>query len=252
MLWVNGEISETQAYYDSGFQFGRGAFETLLVREKPLFLAEHCARLNRALMQLGISRSVKPEAVAAVLAQHPAVHCVLKVIATEKNLVLLTRPFAYGQEVYERGFHLRISKMERNPRSHTVYLKTLNYLENVLEKEAATAAGFDEALFFNVNRRLAEGSMSNVFFVKDGKLHTPAREAGLLPGIVRGWVIEQFPVVQGLFSKAELAKAEEVFVTNSIVGVMPVAQIEGIFQQRSREVILKVMAAYAKRIDEEK
>ena len=68
MLWVNGEISETQAYYDSGFQFGRGAFETLLVREEPLFLAEHCARLNQALMQLGISRIVKPEAVVAVLA----------------------------------------------------------------------------------------------------------------------------------------------------------------------------------------
>ena len=252
MLWVNGEISERQAYYDSGFQFGRGVFETLLVREKPLFLAEHCARLNRALVQLGISRSVKPEAVEAVLAQHPADHCVLKVIATEKNLVLLTRPFCYGQEAYDRGFRLRISKMERNPRSHTVYLKTLNYLENVLEKEAATAAAFDEALFFNVNGMLAEGSMSNVFFVKDGKLHTPAMEAGLLPGIVRGWVIEQFPVVQGLFSKAELAKAEEVFVTNSIVGVMPVTEIEGIFQQRSRDVILKVMAAYAKRIDEEK
>ena len=252
MLWVNGEISETQAYYDSGFQFGRGAFETILVREKPLFLAEHCARLNRALMQLGISRIVNPETVAAVLAQHPAFHCVLKVIATEKNLVLLTRPFAYGPEVYERGFRLRISKMERNPRSHTVYLKTLNYLENVLEKEAAAAAGFDEALFFNVDGRLAEGSMSNVFFVKAGKLHTPAREAGLLPGIVRGWVIEQFPVVQGLFSKAELAEAEEVFVTNSIAGVMPVTEIEGLFQPRRRDIVLQVMAAYEKRIGEGK
>ena len=252
MLWVNGEISETQAYYDSGFQFGRGAFETLLVREEPLFLAEHCARLNQALMQLGISRIVKPEAVEALLALHPAVNCVLKVIATEKNLVLLTRPFAYGPEVYERGFRLRISKMERNPRSHTVYLKTLNYLENVLEKEAATAAGFDEALFFNVNGSLAEGSMSNVFFVKAGKLYTPAREAGLLPGIVRGWVIDQFPVARGLFSKADLAGAEEVFVTNSIAGVMPVAEIEGIFQQRSRDIVLQVMAAYAKRIGEGK
>ena len=252
MLWVNGEISETQAYYDSGFQFGRGAFETLLVREEPLFLAEHCARLNQALMQLGISRIVKPEAVEALLALHPAVNCVLKVIATEKNLVLLTRPFAYGPEVYERGFRLRISKMERNPRSHTVYLKTLNYLENVLEKEAATAAGFDESLLFNVNGRLAEGSMSNVFFVKAGKLYTPAREAGLLPGIVRGWVIEQFPVAQGLFSKADLAGAEEVFVTNSIAGVMPVAEIEGIFQPRSRDIVLQVMAAYAKRIGEGK
>ena len=252
MLWVNGEISETQAYYDSGFQFGRGAFETLLVREEPLFLAEHCARLNQALMQLGISRIVKPEAVEALLALHPAVNCVLKVIATEKNLVLLTRPFAYGPEVYERGFRLRISKMERNPRSHTVYLKTLNYLENVLEKEAATAAGFDEALFFNVNGSLAEGSMSNVFFVKAGKLYTPAREAGLLPGIVRGWVIDQFPVARGLFSKADLAGAEEVFVTNSIAGVMPVAEIEGIFQSRSRDIVLQVMAAYAKRIGEGK
>ena len=166
--------------------------------------------------------------------------------------MLLTRPFAYGPEVYERGFRLRISKMERNPRSHTVYLKTLNYLENVLEKEAATAAGFDEALFFNVNGSLAEGSMSNVFFVKAGKLYTPAREAGLLPGIVRGWVIEQFPVAQGLFSKADLAGAEEVFVTNSIAGVMPVAEIEGIFQSRSRDIVLQVMAAYAKRIGEGK
>lgn len=252
MLWVNGEISETQAYYDSGFQFGRGAFETILVKEKPLFLAEHCERLNRALVELGISRIVKPEAVEALLALHPAVNCVLKVIATEKNLVLLTRPFAYGPEVYERGFRLRISKMERNPRSHTVYLKTLNYLENVLEKEAATAAGFDEALFFNVNGSLAEGSMSNVFFVKAGKLYTPAREAGLLPGIVRGWVIEQFPVARGLFSKADLAGAEEVFVTNSIAGVMPVAEIEGIFQSRSRDIVLQVMAAYAKRIGEGK
>ena len=115
MLWVNGEISETQAYYDSGFQFGRGAFETLLVREKPLFLAEHCARLNQALMQLGISRIVKPEAVEALLALHPAVNCVLKVIATEKNLVLLTRPFAYGLRFTNAAFACGSAKWNEIP-----------------------------------------------------------------------------------------------------------------------------------------
>ena len=94
--------------------------------------------------------------------------------------------------------------------------------------------------------------MSNVFFVKAGKLHTPAIEAGLLPGIVRGWVIEQFPVARGLFSKAELAEAEEIFVTNSIAGVMPVTEIEGLFQPRRRDIVLQVMAAYEKRIGEGK
>ncbi|UOO37431.1 aminotransferase class IV [Oscillospiraceae bacterium CM] len=228
MIFVNGQPSASgQIALDSGYSFGRGVFETILVKEKPLFLTRHLERLHSGLHVLNVKNDVSEQGILDLLARHDIKNCVLKIIATEKNIVLTTRDNPYRAEDYKHGFKVRLSHLRRNAHSHTTYIKSLNYSDNLLEREKAAEAGYDEVLFFNTSQELSEGSVSNVFIVQNGKLMTPNVACGLLDGIVRRWVTENFEVSEDRLMIDTLMTAQEVFLTNSIMGVMPVTAIGG-------------------------
>ena len=212
---------------DDGLQFGRGAFETLRVTDRPLFLQQHCDRINLALERLDIPRSVALESVSGLIERHGIRDCVLKILVTRENELLITRPFPYPPETYERGFHLAITDTRRSSTSPLTSIKTLNYLENLLAREAAVGSGSDDVLFLNERGEMAETTASNLFFVNDGVLYTPEAGCGLLEGIVRQWVMEMFHVRTGRYPLDVLRVAEEAFVTNSVLGIMPVAAVGG-------------------------
>jgi 4-amino-4-deoxychorismate lyase len=235
MQIVNGIIQKenyisenAKMQLDNGFNFGRGVFETLLVNEKPIFLEMHLNRMNNSLKALKIGNFVSKEYIEEIIKNNEIKNCVLKIIATQENVVIYTRKSQYTKEKYDAGFRLKISTMKRNPYSHVVYHKTLNYTDNLIEKEIASEEGFDEVIFFNTDNKIAEGSVSNLFFVKNGMLHTPKISCGLLNGIVRDWVLENFECNKGEYSISDLKKAEEVFLTNSIMGIMNVSYIKDI------------------------
>lgn len=240
---------------DEGFQFGLGAFETIAVEAgKPIFLDKHLKRLERAaeFLYLGTlsERGITEKQILRYLeeqAQLPEsranfanitqfsesrenfsdiTHCALKIMLSKENVVFSMRANPYTPERYEKGFVLDISPVKRNETSSLVYHKTMNYGDCILEKRNAAAAGVDERLFLNTKDQICEGTVSNIFFVKQGKLYTPDTRCGLLPGIFREYICETQHVEEVIIYPENLKEYEECFVTNSLMGIMPVRQIE--------------------------
>lgn len=224
----NNIIEDNKITLDSGFFFGRGLFETILVKDKPIFLEEHLNRLNEGLKKLNINKTITKDYVMDNFYKLNINNCVLKLVVTEENTLFSTREIPYKEKDYEKGFDLKISSIKRNPESHGVYLKTLNYLDNILEKEIATKEGFNEVIFQNPSGYLAEGSTSNIFFIKNNILHTPSVECGLLNGVIRMWLINNFKVVQGKFTIEDILHCDGAFITNSLLGIMKINSINNI------------------------
>lgn len=218
---------------DEGFQFGLGAFETIAVDEgRPVLLNRHLERLEKAAEFLGLGslvvRGVTSEKVKDFLAKQKPEdiqHSAVKISLSKENLVFQMRGNPYTEETYLRGFVADISKVKRNETSPMVYHKTLNYGDCILEKRAATAAGIQERVFVNTKGQVCEGAVSNIFFVRKNKIYTPQLSCGLLPGILREYVLENFEVEETVIYPEELMYYEECFVTNSLMGAMPVRQL---------------------------
>lgn len=100
--------------------------------------------------------------------------------------------------------------------------KNHNYLEQMLVLDAAHAAGCYDALRVNTAGRVAEGAISNLFFHRDGVWHTPTLRSGLLPGVVRGLILQLMPVEEGEYLPEDILAADAVFLSNSVAGLIPV------------------------------
>ncbi|MBF7096958.1 aminotransferase class IV [Alkalibacter mobilis] len=222
-----------------GVMYGFGIFETLkYVNKKVELFSDHMKRFREAAHKIGLCiERTDPEIEKDCLAliDHFGEECgVIKIsaIKEEKTRVIISgRKFIYTPDHYKRGFSVSISEVLRNQTSNLVGIKSDNYLENILELEKARNSGHDEVLFFNTEGYLAEGSFTNIFFVKDQKLFTPEKKCGLLVGVMRNQVIKVafdlgIEVIEGKFTKLELGGSEEAFLTNSVMGIMPIKRIE--------------------------
>jgi len=137
----------------------------------------------------------------------------------------------YPSEVLERGMTVVISPYKTSPDDPIAGHKCTAYLPRLLALRDAHAKHAGEALWFTTSNLLAEGSISNVFVVRQGRLCTPPRETPVLPGITRAAVLE-LALAAGLDTAEkpltinDLLDADEVFLTNTIMGVMPVGRVE--------------------------
>lgn len=188
--------------------------------------------------------------------------------------ITATQIEGYPKELYEKGMTaLAYDGFKLNPYDPQAGHKTLDYLSRFSALRDAQQRTANEALLFNVHNHLQSGSMSNVFLVKDGDLLTPPTQeelkdeavakatpyprSNVLPGVTRGEILElakreRIDVnIRGL-SVNDLLDADEVFLTNSIMGVMPVCRIErkGIGAGKPGEVTALLSDAYAKAGDE--
>lgn len=220
-----------------GFLYGHGVFETLNLRAgRPAFLAEHHARLCASAHDLDLPYSVSLEELRRRLCRVASANGIVdgsaKIVLfnngdTTGELVT-ARSFVYPPEAYERGFSLRTVFTGERTGSLSSH-KTLNYLANIRAKRAAQAARFDEPLFLTPAGIVIEGATTNVFAVRRGVARTPALASGPLPGIARAVVLSRLGPDRSredLLTRADLDEAEEVFVTNSLLGVMPVTRID--------------------------
>jgi branched-chain amino acid aminotransferase len=154
----------------------------------------------------------------------------------------------YPAEFYQRGMTvILLDEQKLNPYDIQAGHKTLNYLSRLSALREANRRGAGEALWFNVHNYLQSGSISNVFIVKDGKLITPPtpidmlesaiRDAmpyprsAVLPGITRAAVLDlavesDIPIQFSAIDVNSLLEADEIFLTNSIMQIMPVCRIE--------------------------
>jgi len=215
-------------------------FETFLVMENGtvFMLNEHLKRMKKSITELELGETPDMEKVGGQIleladkdeyrdrvlrleyASDPEGHPNLSVHVREKSEIARS----------DRPLRLIVSEARRNPKSHIVSHKTGNYLENRIALKKAGKLGFDDALFLNVDRLIAETTSSNIFIVRDQTLITPNEESGILPGIVRSWVIENarrkgIVVLVMPCDVEELRDADEVFVTNSVIGIRSVSEI---------------------------
>jgi len=225
--------------------YGYGLFETILVWERPRFLRQHWARMADGARLLSLPMLSFAEWSLAIEnfldqdnAGRGAAPFVLRVTLTggepaqglKPRLLFHTRPLPYTEPQHAGGIELIPLSAPRNQHSLLTKIKSANYLENILGKKEALARGADEGLWCNCDGCIAEGTMSNVFWVSAGRLFTPSVSCGCLPGTRRALVLAYavrlgIEVVEGCFPLATLADADEVFVTNALMGIMPVRQV---------------------------
>jgi branched-subunit amino acid aminotransferase/4-amino-4-deoxychorismate lyase len=124
------------------------------------------------------------------------------------------------------NLRLAISPYQINSKSPLVNVKSCNYLENLLVLEEAAGRGFDEAIRLNEKNEIVSTAMANVFWTFDGIILTPALETGALGGATRGFILENFPVLQKRASIDELKAADEVFLASAGIGIARVKSVE--------------------------
>lgn len=231
---------------DDGFSFGLGAFETIAVEHgTPIFLEQHLQRLHTAAVFLQIDFSaagITQQTVHDYLEnqQKDLSHCALKVVLTPRNTLFRLRKNPYTQQSYQHGVSVDISSVRRNDTSPLIKYKTLNYGDCIIEKRAAAAAGKQERIFLNTKGQICEGTVSNIFFAREGKIVTPPLSCGMLPGILRGFVCETTDVQEQILYPQDIAAFDECFVTNSLMGIMPVHDLDGIvFSSRAVSTALR-------------
>lgn len=231
--------NKEKAYIDQGVYFGKGVFETILWLDKPIFLEQHINRLSKSLIKMKMNELEKEELISYLL-DLPIKNKAVKITVTDLNIIISERDIPYKEKDYKDGFDLTISKVIRNSTSILTYIKSTCYYENILEKSKALNKGFNDVLFLNEKGSITETSCANIFMVKDNKIYTPRIEDGLLSGIIREWIISNFDVIEKKISIDDLINCSEVFITNSLMGIMPVNKIDKyIFNERKKSDYIK-------------
>ncbi|WP_320950049.1 MULTISPECIES: aminotransferase class IV [Fusobacterium] len=234
---------------DEGYSFGLGLFETILLyKGKPVFLDEHLARINKSIVDLGLNiDKLERDEVFQYLNNNKNTfeYEGLKIVLSEKNRLFLKREYTYTEKDYQRALSLNISKVRRNESSIFTFHKTLNYGDNILEKRKSKKLGYDEPIFLNSKNQITEGAASNIFMVVEDKIYTPKLSCGLLNGIVRQYIISNYNVIEKEIDIEFLNNADEIFLTNSLFGIMPVNNLEKkVF--KSQEISKNILQNYKK------
>lgn len=264
-VWLNGEFvdhdSASVPVFDAGFQHGVGLFETMSARNGRVFRAEaHMHRLIESARELLLSDRLRAgpliEAVNHTVQRNDLDEARVRLTVTGGNLnrlqsegkgqvdpailIVAQPPTVYPPAFFAEGVTTLIADGRDNPFDPMAGHKTLNYWPRIHALQSAASKKAGEAIWFTVSNHVASGSVSNVFVVKDGELRTPiargeeekqAIPSSVLPGITRAAIIElaesmDIQTTKRLLDINDLLAADEVFLTNSSWGVLPVVGVE--------------------------
>ena len=237
--------------YDHGFLYGDGVFETFRAYGGVIFqLNHHLSRLKQSAalihLRLPFPSSKLRDILYRTLSANRLKEATLRLsisrgvgepgldpdLCDDPTIVVIPRAFkGYPESLYQQGLKATVVSTRRlSPESLDPQIKSTNFLNNILAKIEAKKAGADEGLMLNTEGCLTEGTVSNLFFVKKGRLYTPSLKTGLLNGITRQVVLELahsvgLKVEEGLFFPEDLVRADECFLTNTSMEVMPVTRV---------------------------
>ncbi len=273
MVYLNGSLVPREdarlSVMDYGFLYGYGLFETMRAYGGKVFrLERHLERLTGSAEKLGISvdRPVLASAVMDTIKANGLSDARIRLTVSIGGGGVVPDPASCGsptvlvvvseyrplpEEVYEKGFRAIVSSVRRNSQSIVSVVKSLSYLESMLARQEARTAGVDEAVCLNERGMLAEASMSNIFLVAGGILKTPGIASSILPGITREAVLELagelgITAAEGDITFKELIQADEAFLTNSVMEIMPLTEVDGksIGSGKPGAVTRRLMADY--------
>jgi len=277
IVYLNGKLVPADAarvsVFDRGFMYGDGAFETVRsYRGCPFRASAHWRRLARSLERLGIPAPLTSdelgEVCASVLDANGLSDAVLRVrvsrgvgprgpgtaFESSPTVVVTAAEFkSLDESFYTRGAEVVMSGVRRIPdMCLPCEAKSANYLNSILARRDAEAAGAYESIMLNVDGNVAEATGSNLFLVALDVCRTPDVAGGILPGITREVVIEcaaaeGYTVEETACTVADLHAADEVFLTNSVIELVPVRTIDGVpvGGQCPGPVTERLMVAYA-------
>ncbi len=223
--------------------YGRGVFTTVpIYNSRPFLWSEHWKRLAEHCQKLGLDTgALNQENAGGALQKLISVNRVRdgrasvillgkggsdiwkkRTLAAAKAELLMV--IEEPQKVAEDGVSLTVSPYRFNTISPLSGIKSLNYLEHVLSLEEARQRDFDEAVVLNERGEIVSATVANIFWVKDGTVHTPALSTGAIAGVIRNCVIglagkRLVPVVEGVYEMPDLVEADEIFLTSAGLGL---------------------------------
>ena len=239
--------------FDHGFLYGDGVFEGIRVYEGNIFrLQQHLQRLYHSaqclLLTLPLNMADMRAAIVETVTRRNLPNQYVRVVFSRgagdlgldprhcprPSVVIIADTMSlYPAHFYTHGLELvtvatrRTSISALDPR-----IKSLNYLNNILAKIEAQQAGALEAVMLNSEGYVAECTADNIFFVREGRLYTPATAAGALQGVTRDSMLEvaqnySIPIEEGFFTRYDLYTADECFMTGTGAEIVPVVRLDG-------------------------
>jgi 4-amino-4-deoxychorismate lyase len=254
VIYLNKAMLEASkarvAPVSSAMLYGRGVFTTLAIyNSNPFLWPQHWQRISAHANKLDIDltgctlKSVG-EATQKLIAVNQVKHGLARVIflgrsgqeswrtktsGTRKtDLLIMTGDV---KKVPNSGLSLAVSPYRINTSSPLAGIKSLNYLDRILSREEARKRDFDEAVVLNERGEIVSATTANIFWARNGKVHTPSLNTGAIAGVTRDCVIDLLekhfiPLVEGVYEMTDLVEADEIFLTSSVLGVAPVTTFD--------------------------
>lgn len=267
-VYLNGEYISLDAarisVCDRGFLLGEGVFETIRAYNgSPFAIDAHLDRLFDGFDVLGFAPPEDREELASatkkILNDNHLIDAYIRITISrgvEDHLrpttVIFARPFVpYPENLYGEGAAVAFAEFSKNPDSPLGRIKSLSRLEYVLAKNRARSGGFVEAIFLSPGGNVLEGSVSNVFAIFNGRVVTPPLSENILAGVTRSAVLglcasAGLNCAEERMGSRQLLEADEVFITNSLMEIMPVSKIgaEQIGDGRPGSITRKLRALF--------
>jgi branched-chain amino acid aminotransferase len=211
---------------DDGLIRGDGAFDAFpVVDGRPFARAAHLDRLERscAALDLHCPRDLLESDIDLLLGRPPGGYAVVRVVLTRGGHRICR--FESRGDPAELSKPVRLFPVTYNPSALLDGVKSLSYAANMLASRRALAAGYDEALLVRSDGTVLEGPTCSIFWMRDGRLHTPALETGILASITRRVILESLTVEQGSYPLEHVTGAEEAFLVSTARLSQPIAAI---------------------------
>jgi len=258
-IYLNNRFVEDKealvSVFDHGFLYGDGIYETIRSYGNRIFMRDqHLARLQRSADAIGLTipdrdwPALLHEAMDRNMVGNERADAYIRItisrgigdigldpgLCPNPTIVVMAKPLTPpSAQCYQEGVSLITAQTKRNlPAALDPQIKATNFLNNILARREAIAAGAFDSLLLNWESHLTECTVSNLFFVKAGRLCTPSLACGILEGITRTIILilareEQIPIEEGQFGIDALRRADECFLSNTTMEVMPVTTLDG-------------------------
>jgi branched-chain amino acid aminotransferase len=277
-IYINGEFHDKEnakiSVYDHGLLYGDGVFEGMRSYSGKVFrLEQHLDRLYESALAICLAIPISKEQMALdvnkTLQVNSLTNAYIRLVVTRGSgslgldpnrtsnpqvIIIADSISLYPEEHYQNGLKIiTASTVRSHPAALSPRIKSLNYLNNIMAKIEGLQAGCVEALMLNHKGEVAECTGDNIFIVKNGKILTPPKDAGILEGITRNAILDlanELGIVahEVTLTRHDLFVADECFLTGSAAEVIPVVSIDSrpIGQGKVGAMTTKLMAAFKK------